>query len=192
MSANASGTPPSVKTRAQDGESATHCPAKTTNKIRATPISEPSSTRPGRTKRKYIPISSAMGIVIANVNVAHGDDFSAFTTTRAITPSKITMMAKTASWAMNPPRWLTSSRAICPSDLPSRPRNGRKMVSKQNPLVRRDKVAAVVVALRRRCASIVQRKQPGRHECGIKPESDQVAAHCGNHEPHRVQRLAAL
>ena len=67
-----------------------------------------------------MPSSNAIGIVIASVNVAHGEDFSAFTITSATTPSKITMIASTASCAMNPPRRLTSSRAISPSDLPSR------------------------------------------------------------------------
>jgi hypothetical protein len=54
------------------------------------------------------------------VNVAQGEDFSAFTTTSATTPSKITRIASTAICAMNPLRLLTSSRAICPIDLPSR------------------------------------------------------------------------
>ncbi len=117
-----------MKTRAHDGESATHWPANTTNKIKPTPINDASSTRPGRTKRKYTPTSSAIGIVMARVNVAHGDDFSAFTTTSATTPSKITMMARTASCAMNPPRLLTSSRAICPIDLPSRRIEQNKMM----------------------------------------------------------------
>ena len=57
---------------------------------------------------------------MASVNVAHGDDFRAFTITSAITPSRITMIASTAICAMNPPRLLTSSRAISPSDFPLR------------------------------------------------------------------------
>ena len=54
------------------------------------------------------------------MNVAHGEDFSAFTITSATTPSKITMIASTAICAINPPRLLTSSRAISPSVFPSR------------------------------------------------------------------------
>src|SRR5215470_9585565 len=97
MIANASTTPLNVNTFAQEGEFATHCPATTTNKTSATPIADASITRPGRRNRKYTPSSNAIGIVIASVNVAHGDDFNAFTITSATTPSKITMIASTAS-----------------------------------------------------------------------------------------------
>ena len=38
-----------------------------------------------------------MGMVIAIVNVPHGLDFNAFTTTKAQTPSKTTMMLITAT-----------------------------------------------------------------------------------------------
>ncbi len=117
---NASATPLNVNTCAQAGESATHCPATTANITSATPITEASSTRPGRMNRKYNPSSSAIGIVIASVNVAHGEDLSAFTITSATTPSKITMIASTAICAIKPPRLLTSSRAISPSVFPSR------------------------------------------------------------------------
>src|SRR5438094_388579 len=61
-----------------------------------------------------------MGIVIARVKVAQGEDLRAFTTTRPITARRIVMMASTASCAMKPPRSLTSSRAIWPIDFPSR------------------------------------------------------------------------
>ena len=44
-----------------------------------------------------------MGMVIASVNVPHGDDFSAFTTTSATTASRMTMIASTAISAINPP-----------------------------------------------------------------------------------------
>ena len=112
--------PLSVKTLDQYGESATHWPAITTKITSATPMMDASRTRPGRTKRRYTPSSRAMGIVMANVKVAQGDDFNAFTTTRAITAKRMTMIARTASCAMNPPRSLTSSRAIWPRDFPSR------------------------------------------------------------------------
>jgi len=38
---------------------------------------EASRTRPGRTNRRYRPSRIAIGIVIASVNVAHGEDLSA-------------------------------------------------------------------------------------------------------------------
>jgi hypothetical protein len=120
MIANASATPLNVNTFAHEGESATHPPATTTDSTSATPIAEASITRPGRRNRKYTPSSSAIGIVIASVKVAHGDDFSAFTITSATTPSRMIMMASTAICAMNPPRLLTSSRAISPRVFPSR------------------------------------------------------------------------
>src|SRR5436190_18983827 len=116
----ASATPLNVNTLAHGAESATHCPATTTNNTSANPISDASSTRPGRKYRKYTPINSAIGIVIASVNVAHGEVFSAFTTTSATTPNKIIKIASTASCAMNPPRFPTSSRAISPNDFPLR------------------------------------------------------------------------
>src|SRR5262249_59267417 len=96
-SAAAGEPPPMVNASAHEGEPATHCPATTTNRMSATPMKKASSTRPGRKNRKYTPSSSAIGIVIASVNVAHGDDFSAFTITSATTPSRITMIASTAS-----------------------------------------------------------------------------------------------
>src|SRR5262250_3537829 len=96
MMANASATPLHVNTCAQAGESATHWPATTTKTTSATPIAEASSTLPGRRNRRYTPSSMAIGMVMASVNVAQGDDFSAFTTTSATTASKITMIASTA------------------------------------------------------------------------------------------------
>ena len=65
-------------------------------------------------------MSSAMGIVIARVNVPQGDSFSAFTITSATTARRMIMIASTASSAIIPPRFETSSRAICPSDFPLR------------------------------------------------------------------------
>ena len=54
------------------------------------------------------------------VNVPHGLERSAFTITSATTASKIVMMLITAINATVPATLLTSSRAIWPSDLPSR------------------------------------------------------------------------
>ena len=91
-------------------------------------MSDASSTLPGRKYRKYSPNSSAIGIVMANVNVAQGEDFNALTITSATTPSKITMIASTASCAIKPPRLLTSSRAISPSVFPLRRMEQNKMM----------------------------------------------------------------
>ncbi len=52
---------------------------------------------PGRIRRRYKPISSAIGIVIAMVNVPHGLFFSAFTTISAHTASKMMMIPITAT-----------------------------------------------------------------------------------------------
>ncbi len=61
-----------------------------------------------------------MGMVVARVKVPQGDPLSAFTTTRATTASRMIMIARTEVMAISPARRLTSSRAICPSDFPSR------------------------------------------------------------------------
>ena len=65
-------------------------------------------------------MKSAIGIVIAIENTPHGDCASALTTTSARTASRMIMIEKTAISAATPPTGPISSRAICPSDLPSR------------------------------------------------------------------------
>src|ERR1700754_4440575 len=65
-------------------------------------------------------MKSAIGIVIARLNVPHGEFASALTTTSASTASRITMIARTATSAAAPPTGPISSRAICPRLLPSR------------------------------------------------------------------------
>ena len=92
-------------------------------------MTEASTTLPGRRNRRYTPSSSAIGRVMEIVKVAQGEALSAFTTTRAMTPRRMMMMASTASCAMIPPRLLTSSRAIWPSDFPSR-RMEQKRITK--------------------------------------------------------------
>ena len=87
---------------------------------RTKPMMEHSSTLPGRQYRRYRPIMIAIGIVAAIVNVPHGLPLSAFTTTSATTASRITMIIRTVISAVNPPTFPISSRAICPSDFPSR------------------------------------------------------------------------
>src|SRR6267142_6125427 len=84
--------PLKVKTFAQAGESATHCPATTAKRTSATPMADASRTRPGRTKRRYRPRRSAIGIVIARVKVPQGDDFKALTTTSATTARRMIMI----------------------------------------------------------------------------------------------------
>ncbi len=54
------------------------------------------------------------------VKIPQGLSFSALTTTSARTASRITMMASTATMASTPVIGPVSSLAICPSDLPSR------------------------------------------------------------------------
>jgi len=61
-----------------------------------------------------------MGIVMAIENVPHGESASALTTTSARTARRMTMIENTASSAATPPTGPISSRAIWPSDLPSR------------------------------------------------------------------------
>ena len=62
----------------------------------------------------------AMGMVAAMVNVPQGLPLSALTTTSATTASRMIMMSSTVTRAMKPPTLPISSRAIWPSDLPSR------------------------------------------------------------------------
>ncbi len=65
-------------------------------------------------------MNTAMGMVAAIVKVPQGLPTSAFTTTSATTASRMTMMISTVSIATKPPVGPISSRAIWPSDLPSR------------------------------------------------------------------------
>ncbi len=90
------------------------------NSTSANPITEHSSTLPGRQKRRYSPMNSAMGMVAAIVNAPQGLSLNAFTTTSATTASRMIMISSTVSSAVNPPTLPISSRAIWPSDFPSR------------------------------------------------------------------------
>ena len=62
----------------------------------------------------------AMGMVAKIVNVPHGLPFSAFTTTSPTTARMMIIISITVTSATKPPTLPISSRAICPSDLPSR------------------------------------------------------------------------
>jgi hypothetical protein len=83
-------------------------------------MAEPSRTRPGRRWRMKSPIRMAIGIVVATVDVAHGLWRIAFTTTRPRTAIRMIMMAITPISATAPPIGPSSSRAIWPSERPSR------------------------------------------------------------------------
>ena len=68
-----------------------------------------------------------MGMVQAMVNTPHGLPLSAFTTTSASTASRMIMIASTATIARRPVTGPISSLAICPSDLPSRRIEAKRM-----------------------------------------------------------------
>ena len=72
-----------------------HCPPQIASKTSTNPIADVSSTRPGRSCRRYTPISSAIGIVIAIVKAPQGLCFSALTTINAHTASRMTRIAMT-------------------------------------------------------------------------------------------------
>ena len=95
-------------------------PPTTASNSSATPMAEPSTTRPGRMPRMYSPISMAIGMVAKTVEVAHGLCFIALTTTSASTAIRITMIASVPIWAAKPPTGPSSSRAIWPSERPLR------------------------------------------------------------------------
>ena len=66
-------------------------------------------------------------MVAAMVNAPHGLPFSAFTTTSAITASMMIMISSTVISAEKPATLPISSRAIWPSDLPSRRMEANRM-----------------------------------------------------------------
>jgi hypothetical protein len=73
-------------------------------------------------------MNKAMGIVIAMEKVPQGESARAFTTTRARTASRMIMIEKTASSAATPPTGPISSRAIWPSERPSRRMEKKRIV----------------------------------------------------------------
>ena len=76
--------------------------------------------RPGRMKRAYTPINSAIGTVAAMVNVPHGLWVSAFTTIRANTEVMMIIIIRMPMEAMMPAVVPNSCLMMSPSDLPSR------------------------------------------------------------------------
>jgi len=110
----------SVKIGASVGSCATQRPAYSATMSSTMPMAVVSSTRPGRMNWRYTPISIAMGMVRPMVTVPHGLCCSAFTTTSASTEMRMIMMPSTATSAVAPATGPISSRAMRPSDLPSR------------------------------------------------------------------------
>ena len=111
---------PSKSNQERKALSSIQPPPNTAKSSRATPIAVASSTRPGRILRIYRPIKMAMGIVAPTVEVAHGLCRMALTTTKPSTAIKIIIMANTPIMATAPPKGPSSSRAIWPSERPSR------------------------------------------------------------------------
>src|SRR5436190_98979 len=103
MTQNASVTADNLKIGAIDSECETHWPPKMLSTTRANPITEHSSTLPGLQKRRYSPMNTAIGIVAAIVNAPQGLSLSALTTTSATTASRMIMIIRTVSSAVNPP-----------------------------------------------------------------------------------------
>jgi hypothetical protein len=118
-----------VKSGAQCGSAATLPPSQIESSSSARPSRDISSTRPGRTKRRYQPISSAIGIVIATVNVPQGLAASALTTTSASTARMMNMIISTPIIAITPAAGPISVRTISPSERASR-RTERKRIMK--------------------------------------------------------------
>ena len=65
-------------------------------------------------------MNTAIGMVATIVNVPHALSRSALTTTSPTTARRMIMISSTVTSAVKPPRVPISSRAIWPSDLPSR------------------------------------------------------------------------
>ncbi len=65
--------PSKVKRGPHTGSAATRPPQIDGQQQPTRPITDTSSTRPGRMKRRYTPMNSAIGIVIATVKVPQGE-----------------------------------------------------------------------------------------------------------------------
>src|SRR5436190_19888878 len=87
----------SVNTLATLGVWDAHCPPHIASITRTNPRIDVSNTLPGRNRRRYSPMSSAIGMVIAIVNAPHGLDFRALTTINAVAPRRMMMMLITAT-----------------------------------------------------------------------------------------------
>ncbi len=106
----------------------TSLPPQMASNSRITPSTVASMTLPARQKRKYPPMSMAMGIVAPTVNTPHGLSASALATTNPSTASKMVRMARIATKATIPAGPLNSSLTIVPSDFPFRRMEKNRMV----------------------------------------------------------------
>ena len=95
----------SVNAAATSGCAATQRPAKSAPTRSTSPIALASSTCPGRIQRRWMPISSAIGIVSPIVTTPHGLDASALTTTSASTAISTTIIPRIATSAVVPRDW---------------------------------------------------------------------------------------
>ena len=116
---HASVVPLSVRRPSSDVP-AMNWPPQTAATRPATPaaVTQWSLLRSSPPDRRATPIARAIGIVAAIVNTPQGDSASAFTTTRARTARRMTLIAVTLTRATRPAKGPTSSRTIWPSDLP--------------------------------------------------------------------------
>jgi phospholipid N-methyltransferase len=79
-----------------------------------------SPMRPGRMKRLYTPMISAMGMVQNTVKVPHGLPFRAITTTSASTARTMTQIIRMPMPAIAPGTGPSSERIMSPRERPSR------------------------------------------------------------------------
>ena len=119
--------PLAVKSGASVALSATNRPPTSAASSSTIPTAVASKVRPGLQTFIQKPISSAIGMVQAMVNMPQGLSRSALTTTSANTASRMIMMARMASMAAIPVTGPISSLAIWPSDLPSRRSEATRM-----------------------------------------------------------------
>src|ERR1041385_7950494 len=127
MSAHAMVTPPWVKSGASVADRATEPPPASAASSSANPTIDASTVFPGRTTFIQKPMPSAIGMVQRREKTPQGLSLSALVTTRASTARRMIMMARIASMASIPVTGPTSSLAICPSDLPSRRIDPKRM-----------------------------------------------------------------
>ena len=95
-------------------------PEAMANTSRMMPMTDTSSTFPGRRYRRYKPISSAMGMVRPTLHTPQDDAAKELTTTIARIATMMSMMVRVATRAAIPPTRPSSSLAIWPSERPPR------------------------------------------------------------------------
>ena len=77
-------------------------------------------------------------------------------------------------------------------DQRTRPRDGGKVMTEDDPAMRRHEVAAVIEALGRSRTGGVHRQDPGGDPGGVEPVADDVNADAGRDQPQRVDGLIAV